>query len=79
MQLTVVPNVSSSFVDISEYLDNEQKDILSNEELLINERLDLLDKYFDFPLYYRQDIHLYSHRKVILLKRHSRLNALLSY
>ena len=52
MQLTVVPNVSSSFVDISEYLDNEQKDILSNEELLINERLDLLDKYFDFPLYY---------------------------
>ena len=38
--------------EISDYLDKEQKDVLSNEELLINERLDLLDKYYDFPLYY---------------------------
>ena len=52
MQLTVMPNVSTSLIDISDYLDKEQKDILSNEELLINERLDLLDKYYDFPLYY---------------------------
>jgi cytidylate kinase len=52
MQLTVMPNVSTSLIDISDYLDKEQKDIISNEELLINERLDLLDKYYDFPLYY---------------------------
>ena len=52
MQLTVMPNVSRALIDISDYLDNEQQTILTNEELLISERLDALDKYYNFPLYY---------------------------
>lgn len=52
MQLTVMPNVSRALIDISDYLDSEKQSIITNEELLINERLDALDKHFDFPLYY---------------------------
>ena len=52
MQLTVMPNVSRALIDISDYLDNEQQNILTNEELLISERLDAIDKFYDFPLYY---------------------------
>lgn len=52
MQLTVMPNVSRALIDISDYLDSEQQNVLTNEELLINERLDLLDKYYNFPLYF---------------------------
>ena len=61
MQLTVMPNVSRALIDICDFFDEEQKSILSNEELLIIERLDSLDKYYDFPLYYvfKEIIYLY--------------------
>lgn len=51
MQLTVTPNVSMSFKEICSFLDDKQKDILLNDELLIKERLDSIEKYYNFPLY----------------------------
>lgn len=61
MQLTVTPNVSSSLNEISSFLDEKQRTILQNDELLVKEKLDSIESNYNFPLYqvFKEVINLY--------------------
>lgn len=51
MQITVTPNASTAINEISNFLNNEQKEILQNDELLVKEKLEAIEKNYEFPLY----------------------------
>lgn len=51
MQITVTPNVSMSMEAISDLLDEEERNIFSNDELLVKEKLDSIEKFYPFPLF----------------------------
>lgn len=51
MQITVTPNASTAINEISNFLNNEEKEILQNEELLVKEKLEAIEKNYEFPLY----------------------------
>ena len=51
MQITVTPNASTAINEISNFLNNEEKEILQNDELLVKEKLEAIEKNYDFPLY----------------------------
>lgn len=51
MQITVTPNASTAINEISNFLNNEEKEILQNDELLVKEKLEAIEKNYEFPLY----------------------------
>lgn len=51
MQITITPNTSTAINEISNFLDSDQRDILQNDELLVKEKLDSIENYYNFPLY----------------------------
>ena len=52
MQLTVTPNATTSLNEISNFLSEDERTILQNDELLVKEKLDSIEKYYNFPLYH---------------------------
>ena len=61
MQLTVTPNATTSLNEISNFFSEDEKIILQNDELLVKEKLDSIEKYYNFPLYqvFKEIIYLY--------------------
>ena len=51
MQITVTSNVSMSIEEISDLLDEDEKNIFLNDELLVKEKLDSIEKFYPFPLF----------------------------
>lgn len=51
MQITVTPNVSLSINAISDFLDEKEKEVLQNDELLVKDKLESIEKNYNFPLF----------------------------
>lgn len=51
MQITVTPNVTSAINEISSFLEEKERTILQNDELLVKEKLDSIEENYKFPLY----------------------------
>lgn len=51
MQITITPNATTAINEISNFLDESQRDVLQNDELLVKEKFESIKKYYDFALY----------------------------
>lgn len=52
MQLSVTPSINDAFAQISSMCDKKYHNILLDESLLLNEKLESLENYFPIPLFF---------------------------